>query len=150
FRVPITLTEADYNNQNPTSGVLKNSSNPSKNYYLQNIEFALSEFTLEASDLEPPLFAGVPDTVFVHLDSTFVSPSGVTAVDCHDGDVTANISTSNDVNPNEVGSYTLTYTVSDSARNTATVTVPVLVQTEPVAIIAYTQITGNRYQFRDS
>src|SRR5690606_38174356 len=40
FKVPVTLTEADYNNQNPASGNFKNSSNPSKHYYLQNIEFA--------------------------------------------------------------------------------------------------------------
>lgn len=149
FNVPVTLTEADYNHPGIDASSPKNSSNPAKHYYLQNIDFALSEFSVEASDLEPPLFSNVPDTIFLHLDSTFTAP-GITAVDCHDGDVTDSIHVTNNVDNQTIGEYTVTYSVSDSAGNTAEVTVPVLVAAEPVALIAYTQITGNRYQYRDS
>lgn len=146
FKVPATLTEADYHN--PTASP-KEGLNPSRHWYCQNVDFSNAEFTEEGGDLEPPVFAGVPDTLFVHLDSTFTTPS-VTAYDCNDGDVTSEITSTSDVQTDSIGIYTLTYTVTDSAGNTATVSVPVYVQAEPIALIAYTRVLSNRYQFRDS
>ncbi|MCB9807151.1 DUF5011 domain-containing protein [Candidatus Peribacteria bacterium] len=43
------------------------------------------------------------------------SDAGATASDNVDGDITANIITVNPVNTNVLGSYTVTYNVSDAA-----------------------------------
>ncbi len=48
--------------------------------------------------------------------------SGCTAVDDVDGDVTARVTQTGDVDVNTPGTYTVTYTVSDAAGNTATAT----------------------------
>ena len=45
--------------------------------------------------------------------------AGATAVDNIDGDITANIVTVNSVDVNCVGTYTVTYNVSDAAGNAA-------------------------------
>ena len=65
--------------------------------------------------------------------SSLVDP-GATAADIVDGDLTAHISTSNLVNTSIVGTYTITYGVSDAAHNPATPvvrTVHVTDQTAP-------------------
>ena len=48
--------------------------------------------------------------------------AGATALDNYDGNITSNISTVNPVNTNLVGTYTVTYTVTDSSGNSTTVT----------------------------
>ncbi len=53
------------------------------------------------------------------LGTNFVDP-GYTAVDNVDGDVTANVEVSGNVDINAEGTYTLTYKVSDSSKNEAT------------------------------
>ena len=45
--------------------------------------------------------------------------AGATAYDLEDGDITENILVESNVNPNEVGTYTVIYTVTDSAGNPA-------------------------------
>lgn len=49
----------------------------------------------------------------------------VTATDDEDGDLSSSVTVSGTVNPNLAGTYTLTYTVSDAAGNTATEVVTV-------------------------
>lgn len=61
------------------------------------------------------------------LNAAWTNPSA-TATDDEDGDLTSSISVSGVVDPNLVGTYTLTYTVSDAAGNTATETVTVNVK----------------------
>ena len=56
--------------------------------------------------------------VSLELGSIFTD-AGATAVDNIDGDITANIVTVNSVDVNLVGSYTVTYNVSDEAGNAA-------------------------------
>jgi hypothetical protein len=51
----------------------------------------------------------------------YIDP-GATALDDEDGDITANISTSSDVNVNVPGDYSVTYNVKDKAGNTTTAT----------------------------
>jgi prepilin-type N-terminal cleavage/methylation domain-containing protein len=57
----------------------------------------------------------------INVNSTYTD-AGATAVDDVDGDVTSRIVVTGTVNPSVVGSYTITYTVKDSANNTATAT----------------------------
>lgn len=52
--------------------------------------------------------------------SEFTDP-GVTATDDRDGDLTASVQVTGDLDVNWCGSYTLTYTVADAAGNAATV-----------------------------
>lgn len=75
----------------------------------------------EQPDTTKPVFSGVEDAS-VKVGGTFDPKAGVTATDDVDGDVTANIQISGTVDTNTVGEYTLTYTVSDKAGNTATAT----------------------------
>ena len=58
-----------------------------------------------------------PETV--ECSSTYTD-AGATAADDCEGDLTASIATVNSVNASAVGSYTVTYNVSDSASNVAT------------------------------
>ena len=57
--------------------------------------------------------------VSLELGSTYTD-AGATAADNIDGDITANIVTVNSVDVNTVGTYTVTYNVSDAAGNAAT------------------------------
>ena len=67
------------------------------------------------------IFTGVYD-VNVVVHDTFDPLAGVTATDAVDGDVTADIVVTSDLDMAVVGAYTLTYTVTDSALNVATAT----------------------------
>jgi len=57
---------------------------------------------------------------------TWTDPTA-TASDDEDGDLSSSITVSGTVNPNLAGDYTLTYTVSDAAGNTATTDVTVTI-----------------------
>ncbi|MGM9942195.1 MAG: immunoglobulin-like domain-containing protein [Bulleidia sp.] len=57
--------------------------------------------------------------------------AGYTAVDDCDGDVTSLVSVSGSVDPNTPGTYTLTYTVSDSHNNTTELTRTITVRNRP-------------------
>ncbi len=57
------------------------------------------------------------------LDSRF----RIFAKDFEDGDLTPNITYTEEVKTNEVGNYEITYTVTDSHKNTTTLVVPVIV-----------------------
>ncbi|MDD3712331.1 MAG: DUF5011 domain-containing protein [Candidatus Izemoplasmatales bacterium] len=75
--------------------------------------------TTEAPDTTAPVFFGVNDqTLFFGED--FDPLQGVMAVDDTDGILTSEIEISGTVDMETQGVYTLTYTVSDSAGNTAT------------------------------
>lgn len=63
-----------------------------------------------------PVISGVDD-VTIEKNSVFVPLQGVTATDVEDGDLTSAIQYSGNVNPNAVGTYTATYTVTDSDGN---------------------------------
>ena len=75
--------------------------------------------------------------VSVEAGSSY-SDAGATATDSYDGDLTSSIATNNNVDSNTVGSYTVTYTVTDSSGNTATAsrTVNVVDTTAPVITIS--------------
>ncbi|MGU5655265.1 immunoglobulin-like domain-containing protein [Aeromonas allosaccharophila] len=66
-----------------------------------------------------PVFSGVTDTT-LELGTPFDPMTGVSAHDEEDGDLTAQIKVSGNVDSNKVGRYTLTYQVSDSAGQLVT------------------------------
>jgi large repetitive protein len=87
-----------------------------------------------SGDSAPPTLTlrGEP-TVNIVIDSPFTDP-GVTALDALDGDLSARVVVSGSVNTTVLGTYTLTYAVSDLSGNAATpVTRTVNVQPQPDA-----------------
>jgi VCBS repeat-containing protein len=87
-----------------------------------------------SGDSTPPTLTlrGEP-TVNIIIDAPFTDP-GVTATDTVDGDLTSRVVTAGTVNNTLLGSYTVTYTVTDLSGNAATpVTRTVNVQAQPAA-----------------
>ena len=71
-------------------------------------------------DVTIPVITLLGETeVSLELGSTYTD-AGATAADNIDGDITSNIVTVNSVDVNTVGTYTVTYNVSDAAGNAAT------------------------------
>ena len=70
-------------------------------------------------DTTPPVFSGVEDTT-INRGVAFDPLEGVSANDSVDGNVTSSIATMGTVDANLPGAYTVTYSVTDTARNTAT------------------------------
>ncbi|MDI6452770.1 DUF5011 domain-containing protein [Peloplasma aerotolerans] len=90
-----------------------------------------------------PVISGAVDKT-IERGSTFVPLQGITASDVEDGDLTGDIVYSGNVNPNVVGVYQATYTVTDSDGNTTSVTITVtvvLVDTEEPLISGAGDIT---------
>lgn len=81
-------------------------------------DFAVS--TIDNADLVPPEITLIGDaTVDVECHTEYVD-AGATASDNVDGDISGNIQTTNTVDVNVVGAYSVTYNVSDLAGNAAT------------------------------
>jgi len=87
------------------------------------------------ADSNPPTIQLRGDaTVNVTIDATY-SDAGATATDAEDGDITSRIVVVNPVDTTVLGSYTVTYSVTDLSGNAATpVTRTVNVQPQPAAI----------------
>ncbi|MCK2000441.1 DUF5011 domain-containing protein [[Brevibacterium] frigoritolerans] len=73
-----------------------------------------------AADTTKPTISGATNTT-VYLNQTFNTKKGVTAKDNVDGNITSLIGISGKVDTKKIGKYTLTYKVSDTAKNTTTV-----------------------------
>ncbi len=92
-------------------------------------------FVRDAVDTEPPVITiNGATTVSVNQGATYTD-EGATASDNVDGDITANITVTSTVDLSTVGTYTVTYNVSDAAGNAATPVVRTItvnpVQTNP-------------------
>ena len=83
--------------------------------------------------IPPQLTLNGESTIEIPAGSTFADP-GATAIDNVDGDISANVIIVSTLNATVVGTYTLTYSVSDRAGNTA----PALTRTIRVAPAAGT------------
>lgn len=83
---------------------------------------------IKYGDHTPPSLVLKGDTTIkITAGSRFVEP-GYTATDNADGDVTAKVTISKDHNVNVAGTYTITYTVTDSYGNTSTATRTLIVE----------------------
>ena len=97
------------------------------------------------ADVTVPVITLVGDaTVSLELGSTYTD-AGATAVDNIDGTITSNIATVNTVDVNTVGTYSVTYNVSDAAGNSATQVTRTVTITEDVTIPVIT-LTGSNPQ----
>lgn len=76
----------------------------------------------EVDDVAPVITLLGEETVTIQLGSTYVDP-GATASDNVDGDLTASIITTSNVDTSNGGTYTITYNVSDAAGNAASTVV---------------------------
>ena len=83
--------------------------------------------TVREKDRVSPVFSGVADTIVLQ-SSVFNPLAGVGAIDDRDGDVRAKIVVNGSVDTAIAGSYTLQYSVSDSAGNEARETRVVVVE----------------------
>ena len=78
--------------------------------------------TIHYKDEEPPVISLLGGgTVTIQVGEKFSEP-GYTAIDNVDGDITAKVTVSKDYDIYKGGTYTITYTVTDSFGNTATAT----------------------------
>lgn len=80
----------------------------------------LGEFVLngQVDDTPPVITLSGPDTVTVYYGEAYTEP-GAVGMDNTDGDISNNIVITGNVNPFTVGSYSLTYNVSDQSGNAA-------------------------------
>jgi hypothetical protein len=76
--------------------------------------------TVKVVDAQKPVITLVGDSnMSVKVGAAFTDP-GATASDNYDGDISTKITTTGKVNTSTVGSYLITYNVSDSSSNAAT------------------------------
>ena len=76
--------------------------------------------TVNVVDTTAPVIQLVgASTVTIEVGTTYVD-AGATAVDNYDGDLTSSIITTNNVDSNTVGTYLVTYDVTDASGNQAT------------------------------
>lgn len=97
----------------------------------------LTVIAATGADRDLPTITRTGPAVVNVAQNTTYTDKGATAADPTDGDITANITTTGAVNTATLGSYTITYNVSDAAGNaaaTVTRTVNVIVDTKPPVI----------------
>ncbi|MGC6423092.1 MAG: BspA family leucine-rich repeat surface protein, partial [Flavobacteriaceae bacterium] len=85
----------------------------------------------EAADIVPPVISLQGSATLTLIQGESFTDPGATATDETDGDLTASITVSGTVDVDTVGSYTITYTVSDAAGNEASATRTVVVEPLP-------------------
>ena len=86
----------------------------------------------------PPVITLVGDDIINHEINTAYTDFGATAVDLSDGDITGNILTINNVDTSVLGTYTITYDVSNSNNISAIQkrrTVSIVDTTNPVVVL---------------
>jgi len=83
-----------------------------------------------ALDITPPVITLLGDNPLEIIQGAVYSDPGFTAVDDVDGDITASVVVTGSVDNSTIGSYTLTYNVSDISDNAA------IAQTRTVDVVA--------------
>ena len=94
-------------------------------------------------DTTPPIITlNSSSTIQLNIGENWTDP-GATASDDVDGNLTNSISVSGSVDTSSVGTYTLTYSVEDSAGNSSSITRTVVVKTPNLPSISLSQLEGN-------
>ena len=106
---------------------------------------AVSKRVLNRVDEESPVITlKGGDTYYVKVNSTFNDPLYTVSDNC-DEDLTSKVTVTGSVDTKKIGTYNLTYTVSDTKGNTATKTRKVVVQEKTVAPVSNSNLTcGSR------
>lgn len=81
----------------------------------------------------PPVLKGVSDKT-IKVGTEFNPLTGITAEDKEDGDLTTSIKVTGTVDTKKAGKYTLTYSVTDSKKETVTATAIITVVSEDIDI----------------
>ena len=89
--------------------------------YMLTIKDTCTKHTEAADETKPEIKLNGSTTITVNLNESYKDP-GATATDNKDGDLTDKIKISGKVDTSKAGTYTITYTVEDSAGNKATAT----------------------------
>ena len=97
--------------------------------YMLTIKDTCSTHTEGADTDKPEIKLKGSNNITVYQNATYVD-AGATAWDSRDGDLTSKIEISNKVDTSKVGTYTVTYTVTDSGGNSASITRTVNVKQE--------------------
>lgn len=87
--------------------------------------------TVIVEDTTAPLLFGVTDIVVDQGDALFSLTAGITAIDDVDGTITSNIVVSGTFDVNTIGTYTITYTITDAAGNVTSLSRQVIVREKP-------------------
>jgi trimeric autotransporter adhesin len=85
-------------------------------------------------DFAPEISLAGSSTVALAVGGVYVE-TGVTASDEADGNITGSIQTTGTVNTNVIGTYTLTYSVADTANQTTQETRDVIIEDASIPII---------------
>ncbi len=128
YNIPLVLTQIDYGHD-PSNG-LGSDGNPAGFWYINNINYSSSDFTINADNIAPTITLNGPDSLIILVNTTYTE-QGATAFDCTDGNV--QVSTIGTVNSTQIGVYTISYIATDAAGNSDTVTRVVIVGNIPVA-----------------
>lgn len=97
-------------------------------------------------DTTPPTITLNGSSTVQHILNSTFTDAGATAEDDEDGDISSSITVTGSVSKDLVGAYTLTYSVSDAAGNSATATRTVNVYNEAEFLGSY---SGTTYTFAD-
>jgi len=104
-----------------------------------NIAYTIKAVVTGVADTIPPVITLLGSNPLTIAQGAVYADAGATAVDNVDGNITANIVTVNSINTGAVGTYTVTYNVSDASGNTAAQmvrSVQVLANAVPTPVIA--------------
>jgi chitinase len=83
---------------------------------------AYGDYFIDANKqtINKPVILGADNTTILLGSDNFDVFKGVQAIDKEDGDITANIIVTGDIDPRSLGDYTIIYRVTDSNNNTVT------------------------------
>jgi hypothetical protein len=85
---------------------------------LGNVSASSSPYIIRRDTVAPVITRNGSSTVTINAGTTYTD-AGATATDAHSG-INGNVTSTGTVNPNVVGTYIITYNVSDKAGNAAT------------------------------
>lgn len=88
---------------------------------------ATAKREVQIKDIVPPVISLKGNRTYYVVENTKYNESGYTATDDADGDISGAVNVKGSVNTAVRGTYNITYSVKDSAGNTATVTRQVIV-----------------------
>lgn len=118
-------------------------------HYVSDINIASTEFSNQLDNQAPDISIIGSSLGWVALNGSYID-SGAVAYDCYDGDLTSSIAVTRTIDSSVVGVYTIRYSVTDAAGNTANVERTVRVATIPSCAFTVTNhpSIANRVNFQ--